>query len=139
MGTTSIEPETSTGTLTETLRSKLSNPATSPHFDLHGAVNEVLRDVGLTAADSGGALSFYGQDPIIPSPHRFGAMAAVGLAAETIALTALWKSQTGEGQDIRVDVGKAIRRLPKVEGSRAASRSLWHGCDRSLRVFPLCA
>ena len=113
MSTISIEPTTerSTKTLTETLRSKLSNPVTSPQFDLHGSVNEVLRDVGLTAADSGGKLSFYGQDPIIPSPHRFGAMAAVGLAARHIALAALWRSQTGEGQDIHVDVRKALRRF----------------------------
>ena len=40
----------------------------TPDFDLHGSVNEVLKDVGLTAADSGGKLTFYGQDPIIPAP-----------------------------------------------------------------------
>src|SRR5260370_14994806 len=38
-------------------------------------------------------------------------MAAVGVAAKTIALAALWKSQTGEGQDIHVDVRKALRRF----------------------------
>jgi crotonobetainyl-CoA:carnitine CoA-transferase CaiB-like acyl-CoA transferase len=97
--------------LTKSLESKLSNPASSPDFDLHAETNEVLKDVGLTAADSGGKLSFYGQDPIIPSPHRFGAMAAVGLAAKTTALAALWRSQTGEGQDIHVDVRKALRRF----------------------------
>src|SRR5215471_18551454 len=91
-------------TLTETLQSKLSNPASTADFDLHGSVNEVLKDVGLTAADSGGELTFYGQDPIINSPHRFGSMAAVALAAKNVALAALWKSQTGEGQDIHVDV-----------------------------------
>jgi len=98
-------------TLTETLQSKRSNPATASDVDLHRSVNEVLKDVGLTAADSGGKLTFYGQDPIIPSPHRFGAMAAVGLAAKHIALAALWRSQTGEGQDIHVDVRKALRRF----------------------------
>src|SRR5262244_4529354 len=98
-------------TLTEKLKSKLNNPATASDFDLLGTVNEVLKDVGLTAADSGGKLTFYGQDPIIPSPHRFGAMAAVGLAAKHIALAALWRSRTGEGQDIHVDVRKALRRF----------------------------
>jgi crotonobetainyl-CoA:carnitine CoA-transferase CaiB-like acyl-CoA transferase len=98
-------------TLTEALESKLSNPASASDFDLHGTVNEVLKDVGLTAADSGGKLTFYGQDPIVPSSFRFGAMAAVGLAARSIALAALWRSQTGEGQDIHVDVRKALRRF----------------------------
>src|SRR5262245_43240723 len=103
--------ETNAKTLTETLRSRLSNPVSTSDFDLHSSVNEVLKDVGLTAADSGGKLSFYGGDPIIPSPHRFGAMAAVGLAAKAIAMAALWRSRTGEGQDIHVDVRKALRRF----------------------------
>lgn len=102
---------TTNQTLTEKLQSKLSNPVSTPDFDLHGSVNEVLKDIGLTAADSGGKLTFYGQDPIIASPHRFGAMAAVGLAARSVALASLWKSRTGEGQDIHVDVRKALRRF----------------------------
>ena len=97
--------------LTDLLQTKLQNPATSPEFDFHGAVDQVLADVGLTAKDSGGKLTFYGQDPIVPSSFKFGAMAAVGLAARSIALAALWKSQTGEGQDIHVDVRKALRRF----------------------------
>src|ERR1700729_2888811 len=97
--------------LTDMLQTKLRNPATSPEFDFHGAVNQVLADVGLTAKDSGGKLTFYGQDPIVPSSFKFGAMAAVGLAARSVALAALWKSRTGEAQDIHVDVRKALRRF----------------------------
>src|SRR5271169_2354012 len=97
--------------LTDQLQTRLHNPATSPEFDLHSAVDQVLADVGLTAKDSGGKLSFYGKDPIVPSGFRFGAMAAVGLAARSVALAALWKLRTGEGQDIHVDVRKALRRF----------------------------
>jgi crotonobetainyl-CoA:carnitine CoA-transferase CaiB-like acyl-CoA transferase len=97
--------------LTNLLQTKLQNPETSPGFDLHSAVDQVLADVGLRAKDSGGKLSFYGQDPIVPSGFRFGAMAAVGLAAKSVALAALWKLRTGEGQDIHVDVRKALRRF----------------------------
>jgi crotonobetainyl-CoA:carnitine CoA-transferase CaiB-like acyl-CoA transferase len=98
-------------TLTERLQSKLSHPAVTPDFDLHGGVNEVLKDVGLTTADSGGKLSFYGADPILPSPHRFGTMAALGMAARSVALAAIWRQTTGEGQDISLDVRKALRRF----------------------------
>jgi len=97
--------------LTNLLETSLRNPATSPEFDFHTAVDQVLADVGLTARDSGGKLTFYGQDPIVPSSFKFGAMAAVGLAARSVALAALWKSQTGEAQDIHVDVRKALRRF----------------------------
>jgi crotonobetainyl-CoA:carnitine CoA-transferase CaiB-like acyl-CoA transferase len=97
--------------LTETIASKLSNPATSSDFDLHGAVNDVLKDVEMSTADSGGKLTFYGRDPIIPSPFRFGNMAAITLAAKAVAVAAWWRDRTGEGQDIEVDVRKALRRF----------------------------
>jgi crotonobetainyl-CoA:carnitine CoA-transferase CaiB-like acyl-CoA transferase len=97
--------------LTETLEAKLAHPATSPEFDLRQAVGDVLADVGLTVADGGGKLTFYGQDPIIPSSFRFGAMAAIGLAARSVAVAALWQHRTGEGQDISMDVRKALRRF----------------------------
>src|SRR3954451_6248168 len=97
--------------LTETLQSKLANPERSSNFDLKKGVNEVLADVGMTSDDCGGELSFYGRDPILQSPLRFGTMAAIGLAARSIAVAALWRQATGEGQDISVDVRKALRRF----------------------------
>ena len=59
-------------TLTETLKSNLDNPASSVEFDLHAALDVVLGGVGLTASDSGGKITFYGKDPIVPSRLRFG-------------------------------------------------------------------
>jgi len=97
--------------LTETLLSKLGNPERSSDIDLHAATNQVLKDVGMSTADSGGKVTFYGRDPIIRSPHRFGSMAAIGLVAKAVAVAALWRHRTGEGQDIGVDVRKALRRF----------------------------
>jgi crotonobetainyl-CoA:carnitine CoA-transferase CaiB-like acyl-CoA transferase len=107
----SVETNSSTDPLTKALEHQLSHPATSPDFDLHRGVNEVLADVGMTTADSGGKLTFYGADPIIPTPFRFGTMAAIGMAARSVALAALWRQATGEGQDIALDVRKAFRRF----------------------------
>src|SRR5438874_3561361 len=97
--------------LTGSLEAKLSHPATSPDFDLHTATSEVLKDIGLTTADAVGKLTFYGSDPILPSSIRFGTLAAIGLAARSVALAALWRQTTGEGQNISVDVRKALRRF----------------------------
>ena len=97
--------------LTRTLETRLARPATSPEFDLHGGVNEVLADVGMSIDDCGGKLTFYGRDPILPSAIRFGTMAAVGLAARSVAVAALWRQMTGEGQDIHLDVRKALVRF----------------------------
>jgi hypothetical protein len=98
-------------TLTETLRSNLNNPVSSPEFDLYTALDKVLSGVGLSAADSGGKITFYGNDPIVPSRLRFGAMSAIGLAVKAVAASAIWRSRSGEGQDIHVDVRKALRRF----------------------------
>src|SRR5437868_15281476 len=107
----SIETKEATDRLTETLEEKLNHPATSPDFDLHAATNEVLKDIGLKTSDAGSELTFYGQDPILPSPIRFGTLAAVGLATRSVAVAALWRQATGQGQDISVDVRKALRRF----------------------------
>src|SRR6201993_5081888 len=107
----SVETSSKSDRLTGALEDRLSCPATSPDFDLKKGVNEVLADVGMTSDDCGGELSFYGQDPILPSAVRFGTMAAVGLAARSVAVAALWRQATGDGQNISVDVRKALRRF----------------------------
>jgi hypothetical protein len=107
----SVETSGESNRLTETLKERLSHPETSPDFDLKKGVNEVLADVGMTSDDCGGELSFYGSDPILQSPLRFGTMAAIGLAARSVAVAALWRQATGEGQNISVDVRKALRRF----------------------------
>jgi crotonobetainyl-CoA:carnitine CoA-transferase CaiB-like acyl-CoA transferase len=97
--------------LTETIADKLNNPAADSDFDFHEGVNQVLADVGMSAADNGGRLTFYGQDPIVPSRIRFATMAGIGLAAKTIAAAAVWRDRTGQSQDVHVDVRKAFRRF----------------------------
>src|SRR5258708_3873843 len=97
--------------LTGIIQSKLANPERSPDIDLHGALNDVLKDVGLSTADSGGKITFYGRDPIIPSLFRFGSMPAIALAAKAVGVAALWRIRAGEEHDIEVDVRKALRRF----------------------------
>ncbi len=53
--------------LTATLEAKMADPQRSPDFDLRIGTADVLAGVGLCVADSGGKLTFYGQDPILPS------------------------------------------------------------------------
>src|SRR6184192_4575231 len=107
----SVETNEAPDRLTEALEQKLNHPATSPDFDLHAATSEVLKDIGLKTSDAGGKLTFYGSDPILPSPIRFGTLAAIGLAARSVAVAALWRQATGQGQDISVDVRKTLRRF----------------------------
>ena len=97
--------------LTETIRSNLNNPVSSSEFELYNVLENVLSGIGLSAADGGGKITFYGKDPIVPSRFRFGSMAAIALAAKAIAAASIWKFRSGEGQDIHVDVRKALQRF----------------------------
>ena len=81
-----------TSSLTETIRSNLNNPVSSSEFDLYTGLDKVLSDVGLSVADSGGKIRFYGKDPIVPSPFRFGSMAAIAIAAKAEAAAAIAKN-----------------------------------------------
>jgi len=103
--------ESQSDPLTETIQSSLANPVRSAEFDLHSALNDVLKDAGLSAEDSGGKVTFYGRDPIIASPFRFATMPALALAAKAVGAAALWRLRTGEGQNVTMDVRKAVPRF----------------------------
>jgi crotonobetainyl-CoA:carnitine CoA-transferase CaiB-like acyl-CoA transferase len=93
------------------LHRNLAHRETRSDFDLHGETEALLASIGASTAESGGALSFYGRDPIVPSTLRFGAMSAVTLAAKAVLIASIWRERTGRAQDIHVDVRKAMRRL----------------------------
>ncbi|MDM0001220.1 CoA transferase [Variovorax sp. J22P240] len=107
------KPETrpASDPLTETIQRNIANPERSSDFDFTSGVEEVLGEVGMSTTDSGGSLTFYGQDPIAPSVLRFGSMAAIGLAAKSVAAASVWKQRSGQGQDIHVDTRKALQRF----------------------------
>jgi len=100
-----------THALNDALKRSISEPIASDAFDFVAAVNEVLSTVGLSTADTGGALSFSGKDPLIPSVLRFASAAAVTLAAKGVAASALWRDRGGKNQDIMIDARKAMRRF----------------------------
>ncbi|MGW4669097.1 CoA transferase [Streptomyces sp. NPDC004324] len=102
----------STDELTARIQQTLANPATTDNgFDIHQALREVLSSVGLHPEDSGGDITFIGADPVVPSIMRLGAVPALGMTAKSVALAALWRRRTGEGQDITMDLRKAPHRL----------------------------
>ena len=145
-------------TLTETLESNLNNPVSSTEFDLYAALDGVLDGVGLRASDSGGKITFYGKDPIVSSRLRFGTMSAVSLAAKAVGAAAIWRFRSGGvGQDIHVDVRKALRRFApffereweRVNGHQASfasdpenpfiqypSMTLWHKTRDGRWIMP---
>jgi hypothetical protein len=56
------------------------NPVSHDDFDPTTALTHVLSDIGMDITDTGGSVEFVGADPIVPSPLRLGAVAAIALA-----------------------------------------------------------
>jgi len=107
---------TAPSALTQRLLEVQASPATPSDIDLYAETAAVLQPLGLSLDDFGGALSFYGSDPIVPSRLRFGSSAAIALAAKAVAIATIWRERSGEAQDIRVDVRKALRRFTAFVG-----------------------
>ncbi|MGO9032564.1 CoA transferase [Mycobacterium sp.] len=93
------------------------NPLQGSTIDVPAHVESLLQSLGATTSDSGGKVTYYGSDPITPDRLPYGSISAISLAAKAILIAKIWKERTGEGQDIHIDVRKALRRLtPFLEG-----------------------
>lgn len=65
-------------------------------------------------------------DPILPTSFRIGAASAASLAAVGLAVSDLWESRTGRGQDVAIDTRRATASLRSgrylaIDGARAAA------------------
>ncbi|MGQ0629706.1 MAG: CoA transferase [Sporichthyaceae bacterium] len=117
--------------LTERLLHAVANPLTRDDgIDLHAELDAVLADVGLKAADSGGAIDFIGADPIVPGIVATGSAASLGLVAKSVAIAALWQARGNPGQDIAMDVRVAPHRLcPFYDGKWELLNGYMQGND----------
>lgn len=97
--------------LTSRLLESYRTPLKTADFDLHGALDRVLECAGLSAADAGGAVTYRGADPVLPSPLRIGGAATIALLAKSVAMAALHRWRGGPGQDIHADLRRAPHRL----------------------------
>ncbi|MFD4255260.1 CoA transferase [Amycolatopsis thermoflava] len=97
--------------LTDRITAAVAEPATSDEFDPHAELTEMLAGIGMSPADTGGAITFRGADPVVPSTLRLGGSAAIALAAKSAAIAKLWRLRGGDGQDIAVDLRVAPHRL----------------------------
>jgi crotonobetainyl-CoA:carnitine CoA-transferase CaiB-like acyl-CoA transferase len=85
-------------------------PAAAPAatFDPLAALDDLLSEVGLSAAQTGGTVSFAGQDPIVPAAHRLGACIGVPLMAGAVAAVAFHRHRGGPAQDLALDLRQAV-------------------------------
>ena len=77
-------------------------------FDIDAEFAKVLGPVGLATQQTGGAVTFTGEDPILPSRHRLGAIVAMAMMAPAVGTQVLHRMRGGAAQDLSVDLRKAV-------------------------------
>jgi crotonobetainyl-CoA:carnitine CoA-transferase CaiB-like acyl-CoA transferase len=75
------------------------------------SLDDLLSDVGLSRAETGGSVSFAGQDPIVTSRHRLGECIGVPLMAGAVAAVAFHRHRGGPAQDLHLDLRQAIHTI----------------------------
>ncbi|MCV7084156.1 carnitine dehydratase, partial [Mycolicibacter hiberniae] len=79
--------------------------------DISADFNKLLAGLQLDIADTGGEVIFTGQDPILPSNHRLGAIMAMGMMAPAVATQILYRLRDGPEQDLSVDLRRAVAHI----------------------------
>jgi hypothetical protein len=83
-----------------------SGPAPS-EGDLPAQLERLLAGTGVGPSDTGGAISFTGQDPLFPSAIRLGSVFALSAMAAAVGAATIWKMRTGKSQDLSIDLRTA--------------------------------
>ena len=90
----------------------MTSQITDPNkFDIQSAFGDLLKLVQLRAEDTGGSITFTGEDPILPSKHKLGAIMSLGMMGAAAATQILYRVRGGEGQDLSVDLRSAVGQI----------------------------
>ena len=80
-------------------------------FDINADFAALMKVLQLDPKDAGGSIVFGGQDPVVPSKHRLGAIMSLGMMAAAAATQILYKLRGGGDQDLSVDLRGAVAHI----------------------------
>ena len=69
-------------------------------FDINADFAALMKVLQLDPKEAGGSIVFGGQDPVLPSKHRLGAIMSLGMMAAAAATQILYKLRGGPDQDL---------------------------------------
>src|SRR5262245_66341335 len=87
----------------------LATPEVSAGFDINAQFRAVMHELGLSPEDTGGSITFVGEDPIFPSKHRLGACIGIPIMAGAAGIADIWGQRSGRGQDLTLALRRPIR------------------------------
>src|SRR6516165_7955475 len=91
-----------------------SKSTAADELDISAAFNELMNEIGLSSQDTGGKITFIGADPIFDSRFRIGACISIPIMAAAAGAAIVWRMRTGRGQDLSIDLRKAIHGVNPV-------------------------
>ena len=97
--------------MTDTAETAWTRTTSDTAFDPTVALNGLLADVGLSAADAGGRVTFSGQDPIIAARHRLGAAIGIPMMGNAVAAATMHRHRGGPGQNLHLDLRQAVHHI----------------------------
>jgi len=86
-------------------------------FDINRAFEQFMKDLGFSALDGGGKVTFTGQDPILRSHFRIGTAMAIPAMGAAVGAAAIWRARTGQGQDLTVDLRESVYNVNPLVGA----------------------
>ena len=102
-------------------------------FNIDEHFTELMNSVGLDPSDTGGSVTFVGEDPIFESAVRLGAAYSIPYMGTAAAAATIWKMRTGRGQDLKIDLRKAVHYIADIPFSslngRIYPRPYMEGCN----------
>jgi crotonobetainyl-CoA:carnitine CoA-transferase CaiB-like acyl-CoA transferase len=96
------------------MQSTSARSADAKDFDINKAFEEFMHGIGLSPGETGGRIAFIGSDPIFESRHRIGACISIPIMAGAAGAATVWRMRTDRGQDLSLDVRKAIHGVNPV-------------------------
>ena len=105
----------------------LDTSKVSAGFDINAHFRAVMHDLGLSPEDTGGSITFIGEDPIFPTKHRLGACISIPIMAGAAGIANIWRQRTGRGQDLTLDLRKAIHGINPMYQSPAFNGATVNG------------
>jgi crotonobetainyl-CoA:carnitine CoA-transferase CaiB-like acyl-CoA transferase len=96
-------------------------------LDPLATLESLLAEVGLSVSDAGGTVSFSGADPIFESRLRLGAAIGLPIMAAAVGIAAIWRERGGQGQDLDLDLRKAIHGITPHFAWHPTINGLPHG------------
>jgi crotonobetainyl-CoA:carnitine CoA-transferase CaiB-like acyl-CoA transferase len=119
--------------------SAIPSSTVAERFHPLGVLDDVLAGTGFAVGDTGGSISFSGADPIFESRLRLAAGIGVPVMAAAVGAASAWRLNTGESQDLHLDLRQAIHGITPHFAWHPTVNGMPHGHALVLDNFFLLA